>query len=131
MPPLNFLIKVSRPRFWIYVFGPYLLGLAAGATSGSHLLSVSVIAYAAYFLFPANLLIYGVNDIFDFDTDKLNPKKQEYETLVRPEERRGLTLAILITNVPFIVGAFLLNGVAKIAIAAFLLLSIFYSSTLR
>ncbi|NCQ82273.1 hypothetical protein GW750_05765 [bacterium] len=29
----------------------------------------------AYFLFPANLLIYGANDLADGDTDALNDKK--------------------------------------------------------
>ncbi len=128
MPPLNFLLRVSRPRFWIYVFGPYLIGLAAGASSRFDVLSVSVIAFAVYFLLPANLLIYGVNDIFDFETDKLNPKKQEYETLVRPGDRKGLIYAILITNVPFVLAVFFLNGVAKMAMVGFLFLSILYSA---
>ncbi len=128
MPPLNFLLRVSRPRFWIYVFGPYLIGLAAGASSRFDVLSVSVVAFAVYFLFPANLLVYGVNDIFDFETDKLNPKKQEYETLVRPGDRKGLIYAILITNVPFVLAVFFLNGVAKMAMVGFLFLSILYSA---
>lgn len=128
LPPLKFLLKVSRPRFWIYVFGPYLIGLVAGASSRPDLLSVGVIAFAIYFLFPANLLIYGVNDIFDFETDKLNPKKQEYETLVQPSDRRGLFIAILLTNLPFIIAAFFLNTVTLFAMAGFLLLSIFYSA---
>lgn len=128
MLAFRFLVRISRPRFWIYVFGPYLIGLAAGASSRSDLLSVSVIAFAIYFLFPANLLIYGVNDIFDFETDKLNPKKREYEALVEPSDRRGLLFAILVTNLPFILSVFFLNGVAKIAILGFLLLSIFYSA---
>lgn len=128
MPQLNFLLKVSRPRFWVYVFGPYLIGAVAGASNRSDLLAVSVVAFAIYFLFPANLLIYGINDIFDFETDKLNPKKQEYEALVRPAEHRGLLFAILITNLPFVIGAFFLNGVVKISIVGFLLLSVFYSA---
>lgn len=128
MPDFRFLVKVSRPRFWLYVFGPYLVGLVAGASSRWELVAPSVFAFAVYFIFPANLLVYGVNDIFDFETDKLNPKKQEYEALVRPDDRRGLVLAILATNLPFIVGAFVLNGVALFSIGGFLLLSIFYSA---
>lgn len=128
MPAFRFLINVSRLRFWLYVFGPYLVGLAAGASSRSDFLSVGVVAFAVYFLFPANLLIYGINDIFDFETDKLNPKKQEYETLVRPAEHRRLLLTILITNLPFVTAAFFLNGVAQISMIGFLLLSVFYSA---
>ena len=87
MPYFRFLLKVSRPRFWLYVFGPYLVGLAAGASAREDFLQFKVFAFALYFLLPANLLIYGVNDIFDFETDKLNPKKQDYEILVQPADR--------------------------------------------
>ncbi len=128
MPPLQFLISVSRPRFWLYIFGPYLIGLAAGAASRSDFLSIAIAAFAAYFLLPANLLIYAVNDIFDFETDKLNPKKREYETLVRPHDRRPLVLAILLLNFPFIVASFFLNPIAIFAIGCFLFLSVFYSA---
>lgn len=128
MPSLRFLLRVSRPRFWIYVFGPYLIGIVAGASSRPDLLSAGVIAFALYFLFPANLLIYGVNDIFDFETDKLNPKKQDYEALVQPGDHRGLFAAILLLDLPFIIAAFFLNTVVLFAMGGFLLLSIFYSA---
>lgn len=128
MPVLRFLVQVSRPRFWLYVLGPYLVGLAAGAPSRIDFLAFSIFAFAAYFLFPANLLIYGVNDIFDFETDKLNPKKQEYETLVKPADRRQLVLAILALNVPFIIGSFFLDTMAWVSFGCFLLFSVFYSA---
>ena len=128
MPPLRFLIHVSRPRFWLYIFGPYLVGLAAGAAFRSDFLSFGIAAFALYFLLPANLLIYGINDIFDFETDKLNPKKQEYETLVRPEDRWQLILAILFLNIPFVAGAFFFNSTAIVALACFLFFSVFYSA---
>lgn len=128
MPDLSFLLKVSRPRFWVYVFGPYIVGLAAGASSRGDLLYLSILAYAIYFLLPANLLIYGVNDIFDYETDKLNPKKADYETLVTPERRVGLVNAILATNLLFIVGAFFLTSTALFSLLAFVLFSVFYSA---
>jgi 4-hydroxybenzoate polyprenyltransferase len=34
-----------------------------------------VVLLMIYFTYPANLLVYGVNDIFDYETDKLNAKK--------------------------------------------------------
>ncbi len=128
MPSFKFLLKVSRPRFWIYIFGPYLIGLVAGASTRGDLLSPTVLGFAIYFLLPANLLIYGINDIFDFETDKLNPKKQEYEALVRPAQRRGLVTWTILTNLPFVIGAFFLNGVAAVSMAGFILLSVFYSA---
>jgi len=128
MPDFRFLLKVSRPRFWLYVFGPYLVGLAAGASSREDFFQIKVFAFALYFLLPANLLIYGVNDIFDFETDKLNPKKQDYEILVQPADRWRLVGAILLLNIPFVFASFFMNGVALISMWAFLLLSVFYST---
>lgn len=63
---------------------------------------ISVIVFGVYFLFSANLWIYGVNDIYDYETDKLNPKKSEYEALVHPREHPILRKNILIAQLPFV-----------------------------
>lgn len=124
----GFLIRVSRPRFWIYLFGPYVVGIAAAAAGRSEFVRPDSISFALYFLFPANLLVYGVNDIFDYETDRLNPKKNSYEELVTPEKRSQLVAQILITNVPFVAAAFLLAPQAFSAIIGFLFFAIFYSA---
>lgn len=128
MPNLSFLIKVSRPRFWLYLFGPYIIGLVAGASDPDSLFKISYILVGIYFLFPANLLVYGVNDIFDYETDKLNPKKVEYETLVTPEKRYGLWLAIFFANFAFLDILFLVSWPVIVSALAFLFLSVFYSA---
>ena len=128
MKDSKFLLKVSRPRFWLYVFGPYLIGLAAGAASRGDFLRLDVFLFAVYFLFSANLLIYGVNDIFDFETDRRNPKKSEYEMLVRPESHRTLAWTIILLNLPFIAAAVYLAPRALPLLAGFLFFSIFYSA---
>lgn len=82
----------------------------------------------AYFTLPANLLIYGVNDIADFDTDALNPKKDEFENRLKKNEVRTLTWAILLTNLPFIIlFIFILPANALLALIAWLFFGIFYS----
>jgi 4-hydroxybenzoate polyprenyltransferase len=128
MPNLSFLIKVSRPRFWLYLFGPYLIGLVAAAQDPNTLLRPLYVVIGLYFLFPANLLVYGVNDIYDYETDKLNPKKVEYETLVTPEKRYGLWLAIFTTNFAFVGLLFLASWPVVVPALGFLFLSIFYSA---
>lgn len=128
MPDTKFFLKVSRPRFWIYVFGPYLVGLVAGASSKGDLFRVENFVFALYFLFPANLLVYGINDIFDFETDRINPKKTEYEMLVRPDSHFKLWLWIAGMNVPFLTAAILLKPGALPSLAGFLVFSIFYSA---
>lgn len=124
----DFLLKVSRPRFWIYVFGPYIVGLACGIVTQTDFLNWKVALFALYFLFPANLLIYGVNDIFDYETDRLNAKKTEYETLVAPDRRKELWIAILITNLPFIAVSAFLGVKTFLAMLGFLFFSCFYSA---
>ena len=122
------IVRISRPRFWLYLFGTYLLGLAAGAASTADFLRADSILFGLYFLLPANLLVYGINDIFDFETDRLNPKKTEYEMLVRPESHKLLAIWVIVLNLPFLVAAFFIAYPAFVPLAAFLILSIFYSA---
>ena len=122
------LFQLSRSRFWIYVFGPYIVGLVAGARQLQDLRTWPVLFFGLFFLLPANLLIYGVNDIFDYETDKDNAKKIEYETLVTPDERPALWRAILITNAPFLLLLPYMSTHAVAALLAFLGFSVFYSS---
>lgn len=128
MPDLKFLSKVSRPRFWIYLFGPFLVGLVSAAESTDDLSGIFVILFGIYFLWPANLLVYGINDIFDYETDRLNEKKIGYETLVGPERRWPLLFAIIVLNLPFVVAGVLVSVTALMTMFAFLLLSVFYSA---
>ncbi|MFB6071515.1 MAG: prenyltransferase [Halobacterium sp.] len=74
------LLQRSRPRFWLYLAGPVAVGAAYGAGSTAALFSPVAAALFAYFLLPANLYLYGVNDVFDADADAENPKKDGRET---------------------------------------------------
>lgn len=95
------LIRIARPRFWIYLIGPVLLALAAARQTPT-MLSLVI---AAYLTLPANLFIYGVNDIYDRDTDRLNAKKDGYEARLPDDKRsvRQLIRAIIKSNLPFLV----------------------------
>lgn len=129
MPGLAFILRVSRPRFWFYLFGPYIVGLIAGITTRGELLDWRYAIFAVYFLLPANLLVYGVNDIFDYETDRLNAKKSDYEQLVVPDHRRALLVWILALNLPFLVAAaFLFPAWMLLPLAGFLFFSISYSA---
>lgn len=129
MPELRFLLKVSRPRFWFYLFGPYLVGLVAGIAERGDLADWRYALFAVYFLFPANLLVYGINDIFDYETDALNAKKTDYEQLVGPKKRRSLFYWIAGLNLPFIIAAAMLFDLLPfLALQSFIFFSLFYSS---
>lgn len=128
MPDIGFLLKVSRPRFWMYIFGPYIVGLIAASGSIDAMFERHYFVFAIYFTLPANLLVYGVNDIFDYDTDRLNPKKTAYEALVTPERRTILVLAIIALNLPFVAQLIYVPFAAISMLVVFVLLSIFYSA---
>jgi lycopene elongase/hydratase (dihydrobisanhydrobacterioruberin-forming) len=110
---LSRVIRISRPRFWIYELWPYMIGILAAIMSidcanyGKCLVSMDqwvIILFALYFLIFANIWIYGINDIYDYETDKLNPKKlQWYEALVLPSEQTQLWKRIITTTIPFII----------------------------
>lgn len=75
-----YIFELSRPRFWFYLAGPVVVGLVyAAPTLEDLLLTPMNYALFLYFLIPANLFIYGVNDYFDSDIDEVNPKKQTKE----------------------------------------------------
>ncbi|WP_058366006.1 prenyltransferase [Haloparvum sedimenti] len=72
---LRYLLTLSRPRFWLYLAGPVAVGVVYAADSTADLLAPAAIGLFAYFLFPANVLLYGVNDAYDAEIDARNPKK--------------------------------------------------------
>jgi 4-hydroxybenzoate polyprenyltransferase len=58
---------------------------------------------------PFNLLIYGVNDVFDQETDAKNPRKGTLEgARIRPGEVPRIWRSVLLANLPFLVYFFLI-----------------------
>jgi 4-hydroxybenzoate polyprenyltransferase len=76
---LTYLLTLSRPRFWFYLAGPVVVGVAYGASAVPDLFAPVALALFAYFLVPANVYLYGINDVFDRDVDAENPKKEGRE----------------------------------------------------
>lgn len=96
---LRDLVLASRPVSWINTGLPFL----AAAFDQARALDPAVVLGTIYFLGPYNLLLYGVNDLFDYESDVRNPRKQSLEGgLVAPSHARRLWTAILVTNVPFL-----------------------------
>jgi 4-hydroxybenzoate polyprenyltransferase len=120
------LLLTSRPRFWMYTAGPYLLGITAAGFWQSFEQVWLIALFALFFIFPANLFIYGVNDIFDGDTDALNDKKQGYET--QSTNPQSLISNLLILNLPFLLLLPFLTTNSIIVLGAFLFFSFFYSA---
>lgn len=123
------LIGVSRWRFWLYLAGTYLVGSAAGAGSVSDLNCPRFWAHLVFFLFPANLMLYGVNDLFDTDTDAINPKKGSVEHRLS-ESNRSTVLAGTAGAAVLALALIPLQNTAAAALtmAAFVALSVGYSA---
>ena len=133
MTPNNFLVmprllQVSRPRFWFYVFGPFIVGALVGAPDPRAYLSPLSLLWALFWLLPANLLIYGANDIFDYETDRRNAKKQGYELLVTPAQHRALWRSIALFCLPFAPLLVWAPRACWWSLAGFLFFSLFYSA---
>ena len=116
---------LSRPRFWLYLGGPILIGLAYGATSFADLHSTPALILVGYFLIPANIYLYGVNDIHDADIDRLNPKKGGREQRWSADPlRSGIVIAAgLLGAVTFLVTP----RIAWAYLAGFFVLAFAYS----
>jgi len=125
----RYLFAVTRPRFWLYLAGPYLLGYAAASETPDRMLRTEFWLYLLFFLFPANLLLYGANDLGDSDTDALNPKKGTKEA--RMDGRaKPLAWAVALSLLIGVVAAVsLATWAARSTMALFLFLSLGYSLT--
>jgi len=125
---LSFIFKISRFRFWIYTGGTYVVGYALAAGALGDFFRLDYYIYLIYFFFFANVFIYGVNDYWDEETDKKNPKKDEKEhRVVYTEKKKLLNVIYLITGLSLVLMIFQTN-LERILFSVFLILSYFYSS---
>ena len=125
------LLRISRPRYWVYLLAPYVLGIIAGISEATIFTSTTVwfiCIFTIYFLFPANLLLYGINDIYDTDTDSLNPKKHGYEIILRDDDQPILVRTIFFVTVCFSVVSLFTPHTALSAFIIFIYTSIFYAA---
>jgi 4-hydroxybenzoate polyprenyltransferase len=93
------LIHISRPVLWINTVGPATVGMwLAGELWRWEALPVLL-----WLSLPFNLLIYGVNDVFDQETDAKNPRKGTLEgARIAPEEVRPIAWSVVLLNGPFL-----------------------------
>lgn len=125
---LSFFLKTSRPRFWIYLLGPWLVGSLFNAQSPLEIVSSTQFWLGLLmFSWPANFFLYGVNDLADVDTDALNQKKSSYERRMHQSEIGLLYLGLATTLILFIWFMFAIPTASAAATAMFLLLSASYS----
>lgn len=124
-------LAASRPFSWINTAYPFAAGYLV-ATGGR--VDVALVVGTLYFLGPYNLLMYGVNDVFDYESDLRNPRKGGIEgALADPATARSTHRRILracaLTNVPLVVWLLALGDVAAgLVLALVVFLVVAYSA---
>ena len=89
----------SRPISWINTAFPFAAGyyLVLGE------INLTLVLGFVFFLIPYNLLMYGVNDVFDYESDLRNPRKGGIEgALLEPKYHRPILLIATLVPVPFL-----------------------------
>ncbi|MEY4713774.1 MAG: hypothetical protein RIQ37_104 [Actinomycetota bacterium] len=123
---LKRLIVISRPVLWVNTIGTTVMGMwLAGFLWDWRVLPILI-----WVTFPFNLLIYGINDIFDQETDNINARKGGYEGAhIYPNEVKPIWIGVIATNVPFLIYfALTLPPAAVWWMVAYSLFFFFYST---
>ena len=93
------LFWVSRPVSWINTAYPFAVAYYLVTRS----FDATFFLGTLFFLIPYNLLMYGINDVFDYESDLRNPRKGGIEgALLEPRLHRLTVIAAVASSVPFI-----------------------------
>jgi 4-hydroxybenzoate polyprenyltransferase len=95
-----FLLQVCRPGLWTTTALFYLMPLGHSINFSSAKFWVGL----AYVLIPLGFVLYGVNDIFDVEADRVNPRKGTFlfGSLGRREQLAALRWQIVALQLPFV-----------------------------
>ncbi len=97
---LRALFVSSRPLSWVNTAFPF--AAAYFVTTGR--VDATLVIGTLYFLVPYNLAMYGINDVFDYESDLRNPRKGGVEgALLDRSMHRPTLIAAAVTNIPFLV----------------------------
>ncbi|GAA3588917.1 hypothetical protein GCM10022198_10840 [Klugiella xanthotipulae] len=90
-------IASSRPISWVNTAYPFAAAYLLSTTN----ISVTFVVGTLFFLVPYNLLMYGINDVFDYESDLRNPRKGGVEGAVLPKRlHRPVILAATLSTLP-------------------------------
>jgi len=94
------LFATSRPLSWVNTAFPF----AAAYVVASGRVDLTLIIGTVFFLVPYNLAMYGINDVFDYESDVRNPRKGGVEgALLQPRWHRTTLWASGLVALPFVV----------------------------
>lgn len=116
MNALKQLFVSSRPISWINTAFPF----AATYIFFTGKVDATLIFGTLFFLIPYNLLMYGINDVFDYESDLRNPRKGGIEGALLSKGLHKLTIwTSVLSCVPFVVYLLLVGSVTSGAMLLF------------
>jgi lycopene elongase/hydratase (flavuxanthin-forming) len=120
------LFLTSRPLSWVNTAFPF----AAAYVVASGRVDATLVVGTVFFLIPYNLAMYGINDVFDYESDVRNPRKGGVEgALLPPRWHRATLWASGLVALPFVVYLVAVGGPASwIVLAISLFAVIAYSA---
>lgn len=123
------LLLTSRPLSWVNTAYPFAAAyvLAAGRLDAATV--VTLVVGTVFFLIPYNLAMYGINDVFDYESDLRNPRKGGVEgALLRPQHHRATLWTASLLPVPFVVYLIVVgSAVSDVVLAISLFAVVAYS----
>jgi len=117
------LLKTSRPVGWIFAPLIFLIGLKTAGTGLTYTAGLQIILLS----FPFCLLGYGINDVYDYGSDKLNPRKGGIQGIKLESKYHSLVKrAIVVMTTLLILSALLTLNITNI-VAMLILLFLAYA----
>ncbi len=115
------LLLASRPLSWVNTAYPFAAAMLLAGTGVDARLVIGTL----FFLVPYNLLMYGVNDVFDYASDAANPRKGGAEGALLPPRTHRLVLGLAFgLTIPFVVALAVLGGPWSWVVLAVLLFDV-------
>ncbi|KAA9110273.1 prenyltransferase [Microbacterium rhizomatis] len=123
---LRELFIASRPVSWINTAYPF----AAAYLLTTRHIDLTLVLGTIFFLVPYNLAMYGINDVFDYESDLRNPRKGGTHGAVLDRRMHRITLwAAALTCIPFVVYLVIVGSpLSWLVLAISLFFVVFYSA---
>jgi 4-hydroxybenzoate polyprenyltransferase len=97
------IVSSSRPISWINTAFPFAIAYLLITRE----FDLNFWVGTLFFLTPYNLLMYGINDVFDYESDLANPRKGGVEgALLAPELHRPTIITAVSLSAPFLIYLF-------------------------
>lgn len=123
---VKYLFWSSRPVSWVNTAYPFAAAYVLIEQKATLLFWIATL----FFLIPYNVLMYGVNDVFDYESDLNNPRKGGVEgALLPPKWHKPVLVTSTALALPFVaVMAALGTWQANVVLAVVLFMVVAYSA---